>query len=314
MPCYNEEAVLDETSKKLLEKMKALADKGKISQEGKIVFVDDGSRDGTWEIIDRLSKQNSIFSGVKLSRNCGHQHALMAGLMAVRHEADMVISIDADLQDDVDAIDLMVDDYLSGSDIVYGVRRARQKDGFFKRITAEGYYKLLRSYGCDVVFNHADFRLISSRGLVALSEFSEQRLFIRGLVPLIGYKSSIVHYDRGLREAGESKYSLKRMLSLAVDGLCALSLRPLRIVTAAGAVMLFLALAFLAYMIVTAVMGESMLDWKIIVFSVWAVGGIMTLSMGIVGEYVGRTFIEAKGRPRYRIEKTSGCIGVMESE
>ena len=314
VPCYNEEAVLRATAGCLSEKMKELEAQGKISQGGKIVFVDDGSLDGTWGIIEELCSRDGIYAGVKLTRNRGHQNALLAGLLAARHEADLVITIDADLQDDVSSIDLMVDEYLGGSDVVYGVRRSRKTDGFFKRATAEGYYKLLRSYGCDVVFNHADFRLMSSRAIQALSEYREQRLFIRGLVPLLGYKSSVVHYERGVRGAGESRYPLKRMLSLAFDGLTALSLRPLRFVTALGASMLFLAAAFLVYMIVTAVMGESVLEWKLIVFSVWAVGGIMTLSVGIVGEYVGRAYVETKGRPRFNIDRTVGLTQELRDE
>ena len=306
VPCYNEEPVLHETARRLSEKMKTLSAAKKISHDGRVVFVDDGSSDGTWGIIEELCMRDSIFAAVKLSRNRGHQHALMAGLMAVRHEADFVITIDADLQDDISSIDLMVEEYIGGCDIVYGVRKTRETDGFFKRVTAEGYYKLLRSYGCDIVFNHADFRLMSSRALNALSEYREQRLFVRGLVPLLGYKSSIVRYKRDTRKAGVSKYPLKRMLSLAFDGLTALSLRPLRMVTALGVVMLLLSAVFFVYMIVTAIMGQSVLDWKLVIFSVWAVGGIITLCLGIVGEYVGRTFIEAKGRPRYSIEKTAG--------
>jgi len=306
VPCYNEQEVLHETARRLREKIKALTDSGKISEASRIVFVDDGSRDRTWEMIDELGAKDAIFAGIKLSRNRGHQYALFAGLMTVRSEADMVISLDADLQDDIEAIDRMVDEYQNGSDIVYGVRRCREKDSFFKRVTAEGYYKLLRKYGCDIVFNHADYRLMSSRALAALSEFGEQRLFLRGLVPMLGYKTTVVEYDRGVREAGESKYPLKRMLALAIDGLISLSLRPLRLVMAAGVLMLFLTAALLIYSIVMLFWGQSMLDWKIIVMSVWGVGGIITLSLGVVGEYVGRTYLETKRRPRYFLDRTTG--------
>ena len=286
--------------------MKALIGSGGIAGDSRIVFVDDGSRDGTWGIIEQISAEDSIFAGVKLSRNRGHQHALLAGLMTVRKEADMVISIDADLQDDIDAIDDMVKEYLNGCDIVYGVRQNRDKDSFFKRFTAEAYYKLLRSLGCDIVFNHADYRLMSSRALEALSEYHEQSLFLRGLVPMLGYKTAVVPYTRGVREAGESKYPLKRMLGLALNGLLSLSLRPLRIVLAAGFIMMMLALALLVYSIVRLCMGDTILDWKIIMVSIWGVGGIVTFSLGIVGEYAGRTFMEAKRRPRYNIDRTVG--------
>ena len=306
VPCYNEEDVLHSTAQRLRDKMAALSASGKISGDGRVVFVDDGSRDGTWGIIEQLIAQDKLFAGVKLSRNKGHQNALLAGLMAVKDEADMAISIDADLQDDISAIDSMVDEYLNGSDIVYGVRGNRENDSFFKRASAQGYYKLLRSLGCDITYNHADYRLMSSRAIEALAGYREQRLFIRGLVPMLGYKSSVVEYTRGTREAGESKYPLKRMLTLAIDGLMSLSLRPLRIITAAGSVMLLIAAALLVYSVVMLFMGESILDWELVVFSIWAVGGFITLSLGIVGEYVGRTFIEAKRRPRYNIEKTVG--------
>ena len=306
VPCYNEEEVLHSTAQLLGEKMIALAAAGKIADSGRVVFIDDGSRDSTWSIIEQLVVQNKLFAGVKLSRNRGHQNALLAGLMAVKDEADMVVSIDADLQDDIGAIDRMVDEYLNGCDIVYGVRGNRESDSFFKRATAQGYYKLLSSLGCDIIYNHADYRLMSSRALDALAEYKEQRLFIRGLVPKIGYKSSVVEYTRGAREAGESKYPLKRMLTLAMDGLMSLSLRPLRIITAAGMLMLIIAAALLVYSIVALIMGKSVMDWKLITFSIWAVGGFITLSLGIVGEYVGRTLIETKQRPRYNIEKTIG--------
>lgn len=306
VPCYNEEEVLGETSRRLGAKMSELIEAGTVSGDSKIVFVDDGSRDGTWGMIEDLSSGGGLFAGIKLSRNRGHQRALLAGLMTVKDKADMVISIDADLQDDIGAIDKMVEEYKNGCEIVYGVRRSRDKDSYFKRATAEGYYKWMRSLGCDVVFNHADYRLMSSRALEALSEYREQNLFLRGLVPMLGFKSAAVPYDRGEREAGESKYPLKRMLALAFDGLTSLSLRPLRVVTAMGFVMVFLALALLVYSVVTAIMGQSMLDWKIVTVSVWGVGGIVTLSVGIVGEYVGRAYMEAKRRPRFNVDRTVG--------
>jgi len=277
-----------------------------VSDESKIVFIDDGSRDNTWKTIEQLSADDRVFGGIKLSRNRGHQRALLAGLMTVRSIADIVISIDADLQDDINAMDGMIEEYHGGCDIVYGVRGNREKDSFLKRATAEGYYKLLRSLGCDIVFNHADYRLMSSRALEALSGYNEQYLFLRGLVPMIGFKTASVQYERGVREAGESKYPFKRMLSLALDGLTSLSLRPLRIVTATGFVMILIAVALLVYSIVTLCMGQTILDWKIVTFSAWAVGGIVTLSLGIVGEYVGRAYMEIKRRPLYNIDRTAG--------
>jgi len=306
VPCYNEEEVLRDTAGRLGAKMKALAASGAISGASRIVFVDDGSRDRTWQMIEELGDTDGLFAGVKLSRNRGHQHALLAGLMTARGEADMYISLDADLQDDIEAIDAMVGEFLGGCDIVYGVRKSRKKDTFFKRATAEGFYWMLKKLGCDIVFNHADYRLMSARALDALSEYGEQRPYLRGLVPQIGYRTAVVEYDRGAREAGESKYPLKRMLALAFDGLMSLSLKPLRIVTVTGALMLLLAAALLAYALVAASMGQPMLGWRAVAASVWAVGGIATVSIGIVGEYVGRAFVEAKRRPRYFIEKTKG--------
>ena len=306
VPCYNEKEVLHKTAERLRGKMATLSAEGKISVNGRVVFVDDGSGDGTWNIIEQLCAQDELYAGVKLSRNRGHQNALLAGLMAVKDEADMVISIDADLQDDIGAIDRMVDEFLGGCDIVYGVRGNRESDSFFKRATAETYYKLLRSLGCDVIFNHADYRLMSSRALAALAEYGEQRLFLRGIVPMLGYKTSIVKYVRSAREAGESKYPMKRMLTLAIDGMTSLSLRPLRIVTAMGVIMIAAAFALFVFSLVCLISGRSILDWRIITLSIWAVGGIVTLSLGIVGEYVGRTFLETKRRPRYNIDKSTG--------
>lgn len=306
VPCYNEEEVIDETAKRFSEKMRALIASGSVSEASRVVFIDDGSRDSTWSIIERLSVDDCLFAGIKLSRNRGHQHALLAGLMTVKNDADAVISIDADLQDDIDAVDKMIEEYKNGCDIVYGVRQNREADSFFKRFTAESYYRILGKMGCDIVFNHADYRLMSSRALEALSGYREQNLFLRGLAPMLGYRTASVPYVRNARAAGESKYPLKRMLSLAFNGLTSLSLRPLRIVTAVGFAMIILAAALLIYSIVTLFMGRTILDWKIITVSVWGVGGIVTLSLGIVGEYVGRTYMEAKQRPRYNIEKITG--------
>ena len=305
VPCYNEEEVLPETALRLSAKIKELMFDGRISHASRILFVDDGSTDRTWELICGLCSDD-LFAGIGLSRNRGHQYALYAGLMTAWSKAGMVISIDADLQDDVDAIGKMVDEYVNGFDIVYGVRKKRETDSFFKRVTAEGYYKLLRRLGCDVIFNHADFRLMSSRALEALADYKEQRLFLRGLVPMLGFKTAVVEFDRAERFAGESKYPLKRMLALAFDGVMSLSLRPLRIVSAIGGIMAAAGLAMLIGLIVLLCIGRTILDWKIVVFSVWAVGGLVMLSLGIVGEYVGRAYLETKRRPRYVIDRTVG--------
>ena len=306
VPCYNEADVLHDTARQLEDKIKHLVSNGIVSNAGKVVFIDDGSHDKTWDIIESLCAQNNMYAGVKLSRNSGHQNALLAGLMSVKGEVDIVISIDADLQDDVNAIDKMVDEYYNGCDIVYGVRGDRQSDGFFKRTTAQGYYKLLRLFGCDIVYNHADYRLMSAKALQALSEYSEQRIFLRGLMPMLGFKTAIIQYSRGLREAGESKYPLKRMLRLAFDGLFSLSLKPLRMVFVVGALMLITAFLILLYAVVNLNTGQQTFSLRLIMFSIWAVGGILTLSLGIIGEYVGRTYIESKRRPRYDIERTQG--------
>ena len=306
VPCYNEEEVLHTTANKLKEKIEKLSSNEKISSLSKIVFVDDGSRDSTWSIIEGLCAEDRMYAGVKLTRNKGHQNALFAGLMTIKNEADMVISIDADLQDDIDTIDKMVDEYQRGCDVVYGVRSNRDSDSFFKRATAQGYYKFLRALGCDIVYNHADYRLMSSRALESLSMYNEQRLFLRGLVPMLGYKTAIVEYTRGLREAGESKYPLKRMLTLAIDGLLSLSLRPIRIVSQVGLFMLIIASILFFCSFFSTVNGQSIFGQRFMLFSIWFVGGVITLSIGIIGEYVGRTYLETKQRPRYNIETSTG--------
>jgi glycosyltransferase involved in cell wall biosynthesis len=306
VPCYNEEEVLTETASKLKTKMRSLTDAGKISQDSRVLFVNDGSKDQTWAMIRDLCAADKLFAGLSLSRNRGHQNALLAGLMTARGRADMVISMDADLQDDIGAVDKMVDDYLSGSDVVYGVRNKRDKDTFFKRFTAEGYYKLLDAMGCQIVFNHADYRLLSARALDALSEYGEQDMFIRGIIPMLGYKTSAVTYERGERFAGESKYPLKKMLKLAFDGIYSLSLKPVKLITGLGISLLVLAAALLIYSVVRLCMGYTILDWKIVTLSVWGVGGLILVALGIIGEYIGRAYIELKGRPRYHIGETLG--------
>ncbi len=302
IPCYNEEAVLHETAKQLLVKMNSMFDRGMISRESKIMFVNDGSRDKTWEIIRELHESNPIYSGVKLSRNKGHQNALLAGLMTAKEKADMAISLDADLQDDVDVIDKMVEKYYEGNDVVYGVRSARDTDTFFKKFTAEGFYKIMQAMGVEIVFNHADYRLMSKRALEGLSEFREVNLFLRGIVPLIGYKSDIVTYERHERFAGESKYPLKKMLAFATDGITSFSIKPIRMITTCGFLIFAISLIMLLYFLVVHFMGRTVHGWTSTIVSIWAIGGLQLLAIGIVGEYIGKIYLETKARPKYIIE------------
>lgn len=302
IPCYNEEAVLHETAKQLLVKMNSMFDRGMISRESKIMFVNDGSRDKTWEIIRGLHESNPIYSGVKLSRNKGHQNALLAGLMTAKEKADMAISLDADLQDDVDVIDKMVEKYYEGNDVVYGVRSARDTDTFFKKFTAEGFYKIMQAMGVEIVFNHADYRLMSKRALEGLSEFREVNLFLRGIVPLIGYKSDIVTYERHERFAGESKYPLKKMLAFATDGITSFSIKPIRMITTCGFLIFAISLIMLIYFLVVHFMGRTVHGWTSTIVSIWAIGGLQLLAIGIVGEYIGKIYLETKARPKYIIE------------
>ena len=302
IPCYNEEAVLHETAKQLLEKMNSMFDRGMISRESRIMFVNDGSRDKTWEIIQELHASNPIYSGVKLSRNKGHQNALLAGLMTAKEKADMTISLDADLQDDVDVIDKMVEKYYEGNDVVYGVRSARDTDTFFKKFTAEGFYKMMQLMGVEIVFNHADYRLMSKRALEGLSEFREVNLFLRGIVPLIGYKSDIVTYERHERFAGESKYPLKKMLAFATDGITSFSIKPIRMITTCGFLIFAISILMLLYFLVVHFMGKTVHGWTSTIVSIWAIGGLQLLAIGIVGEYIGKIYLETKARPKYIIE------------
>lgn len=302
IPCYNEEDVLPETSKRLKEKMAQLVDAGKIASNSRICLVNDGSIDRTWEIINELHSQDAVFSGINLSRNRGHQNALLAGLMTVMDKADMVISMDADLQDDINAMDEMVDKYLNGVDIVYGVRSSRAKDTFFKKFTAESFYRLMSAMGAKTVFNHADYRLLSKRALQGLAGFTEVNLFLRGVVPLVGYKSDVVYYERGERFAGESKYPLSKMLAFAIEGITSLSIQPIRMITHLGLLLFIVSLGMLAYSIVRHLQGNTIPGWSSLMVSLWFIGGLVLLSLGIVGEYVGKIYLEAKGRPRYIIE------------
>lgn len=301
VPCYKEEQVLPETSKRLKIKLNQLIEQKKISSESKIMFVNDGSTDNTWNIIQQLHNEDSIFSGVNLSRNRGHQNALLAGLMTAKEKADIVISMDADLQDDIDAVDGMVDAFHNEYDIVYGVRSSRKTDTFFKRFTAEGFYKIMNLLGVEVVFNHADYRLMSKRALEALGEFDEVNLFLRGIIPLIGYPSTTVEYERHERFAGESKYPLKKMLSFAFDGITSFSVKPIRFIMNIGIVIFGLSIITLIWSIVTKIFGFTVSGWTSIVASIWLIGGIQLLSIGIIGEYVGKIYSETKRRPRYII-------------
>lgn len=303
VPCYNEEAVLPETAKRLREKLTSLMALGQVSKRSKILFVNDGSRDRTWTIISALHSSDPIFSGVDLTRNRGHQNALLAGLMTAKDRCDLAISMDADLQDDVNAVDAMVAKYHEGFDVVYGVRSARKTDTFFKRFTAESFYRLMNALGAETVFNHADYRLLSKAALEGLSQFKEVNLFLRGIVPMIGYPTATVEYERGERFAGESKYPLKKMLSFAMEGITSLSTKPIRCITGLGFLIFLVSLVMLVYSIVRWSMGATVTGWASVICSVWAIGGLILLSLGVIGEYIGKIYLETKERPRYLIRE-----------
>ena len=303
VPCYNEQEVLPETSKRLKAKLEQLITAGKISEKSRVLFVNDGSKDRTWEIISALHQQSPLFCGVDLTRNRGHQNALLAGLMTAKDKADAVISMDADLQDDVEAVDQMVDKFLEGVDIVYGVRSSRKKDSFFKRTTAEGFYRVMNALGAETVFNHADYRLMSKRALEGLEQFREVNLFLRGIVPMIGYRTDVVEYERGERFAGESKYPLKKMLSFAMEGVTSLSVKPLRMITGLGFLIFLVSLVMIVYNLARWAMGATVTGWASLACSLWALGGLILFAMGVVGEYVGKIYLETKGRPRFLIRQ-----------
>ncbi|NLL79086.1 MAG: glycosyltransferase family 2 protein [Clostridiales bacterium] len=302
LPCYNEEQVLPETARQLREIMIDLMQREKIAKDSKIAMVNDGSKDHTWEIIQKLHEQDGIYTGINLSRNRGHQNALLAGLMTAKKYADAAISLDADLQDDVGVIEKFIDEFEKGNDIVYGVRSSRKTDTFFKRFTAEGFYHVMKTLGVDLVFNHADYRLMSKRAMDGLEEFEEVNLFLRGIVPQIGYHTAIVEYERHERFAGESKYPLKKMLSFAFDGISSFSVKPMRMIIHAGALMFLISMAMLIYSLVRKFMGETIVGWTSLMVSIWMVGGIQLLCLGIIGEYIGKIYSETKKRPRYIIE------------
>lgn len=303
IPCYNEEAVLPLTSRLFYDEICHLKQEGKIAAGSGVLFVDDGSKDRTWRIIEDLSKSDPVFSGLKLSRNRGHQHALLAGLMEAKNFADITISIDCDGQDDIRAMDEMVDAYLAGSEIVYGVRSKRDTDTMFKRLTAEGYYKILHWMGAETVFNHADYRLVSRRVLSELAKFHEVNLFLRGMLPLVGFSSAKVYYDWKERLAGESHYPLRKMLALAFDGVSSLSVKPIHMISILGFFIACLSFLGILWSFVQVFYGDTVPGWGSMVSILCFVGGIQLLSLGVIGEYVGRVYLETKARPRYIIEK-----------
>lgn len=302
VPCYKEEAVLPETAKRLKAKMLDLMDRGLIAEGSRVMFVNDGSKDRTWPIIEELHREDALFSGVNLSRNRGHQNALLAGLMTAVNFADVLISMDADLQDDINAMDAMLEQYHNGYDVVYGVRSSRKSDTFFKRFTAEGFYKLMKGLGVDIVFNHADYRLMSKRAVEGLAQFKEVNLFLRGIVPQIGYPWTTVEYVRAERFAGESKYPLKKMLAFAFDGITSFSVKPMRLILILGAVVFIVSLVMLLWALIAHLAGHSVSGWTSLMGSIWLIGGIQLLSLGVIGEYIGKIYSESKARPRYIID------------
>lgn len=302
VPCYNEQEVLEETSKRLSEKLEILKGEAKIDAGSRIMFVNDGSKDATWLMIQELCEKNPIFAGVNLSRNRGHQNALLAGIATASEHADMIVSMDADLQDDINAVDAMIDAYHEGNDVVYGVRSSRKKDTFFKRNTAQIFYRLLKFLGAEIVYDHADYRLLSNRAAKALLSFEEVNLFLRGIVPMVGFQSTTVTYERGERFAGESKYPLGKMLAFALEGITSLSVKPIRMITIGGLLVCLISLIMLIKAFVDYSMGNVVPGWTSIIISIWVLGGLQLFAIGIIGEYIGKTYMETKARPRFIIE------------
>ena len=303
VPCYNEEEVLYETTKRLKVKLKEIIKSKKVSNQSRVMYVNDGSKDKTWDIIKEINNNEELFTGISLSRNRGHQSALLAGLLTAKDYADVVISMDADLQDDIDAIEKMIDKYHEGNDIVYGARSTRKKDSFFKRFTAETFYKLMKYLGVDCVYNHADYRLTSKKVLDEFSNFKEVNLFLRGMFPLVGFKSDIVYYERNERYAGNSKYPLKKMLNFAWDGITSFSVKPLRLICILGFIILFISIAIMIYSVIRKLTGNTVPGWTFLSISIWFIGGIQMISIGIIGEYIGKIYQETKSRPRYIISE-----------
>ena len=308
IPCYNEEEVLPITTKKLTEKLDNMIKDKLVSKESRIMYVNDGSKDRTWELIGQFNKTNKYVIGVNLSRNRGHQNALLAGLMTAKEYADIVVSMDADLQDDIDVVDKMVIEYNNGCDIVYGVRSARKTDTWFKKTTAEGFYKFMALLGVEIVYNHADYRLMSKRALNELENFKEVNLFLRGIIPLLGFKTAKVEYERKERFAGESKYPLKKMLNFALDGILSFSIKPIRIITSAGFIVSFLSFLFLIYVIIGHFVSDNVTGWTTIVALICFFGSFQVLCIGIIGEYIGKIYMETKKRPRYIISERTDDI------
>ena len=303
VPCYNEQEVLPETAKRLLEKLQSLVLKNKIADNSRIMFVNDGSKDQTWSMIKGLCEENSVFAGVNLSRNRGHQNALLAGMATAVKYADMIVTMDADLQDDVAVIEEMIDKFHNGCDIVYGVRKERKTDTFFKRTTAQGFYKVMEMMGVKTVYNHADFRLMSKRAVEQFSKYQETNLFLRGMMPLIGYQTDCVYYDRKERVAGESKYPLKKMLALAFNGISSFSVKPISMILGAGMIIVALSLLAAIYALISYCTGHVVPGWTSLILSIWFLGGIQLMAIGLVGQYIGKIYIEVKHRPIYNIEK-----------
>ena len=311
VPCYNEEEVLADSMGKLKDKLERMMAKGLVSKSSRVVFVDDGSKDRTWEMIEQGHLQSPMVDGIKLAKNSGHQNAVLAGMMSVMDDCDAVITLDADLQDDIEVLDRFVEEFQKGSQIVYGVRSCRDKDTFFKRASAQSFYKVLSKMGIEIVYNHADYRLMSRRALHELAGYKEVNLFLRGIVPLLGFSTSQVTYERKERMAGESKYPLKKMLALAMDGITSFSIKPIRFISTMGVLLFLTSLIMLIVFLVKDFMGVTVAGWSTIVISIWGIGGLQLLAIGIIGEYIGKIYMEAKGRPRYIVEKFLGSEGAV---
>lgn len=303
IPSYNEDEVIEETAKQLKEKINKLIKNKIISNNSRIIFIDDGSKDKTWNKIEDLNLKDSLFGGIKLSKNNGHQNALLAGLISSKDKADIVISMDADLQDDINAIDRMLEEYNKGSEIVYGVREERSTDTFFKRNTALIFYKVMSRLGVDSVYNHADYRLMSSRAISELANFKEVNLFLRGIIPLLGFKTSVVKYNRNKRFAGDSKYPIKKMVNFAIDGVTSFSVKPIRLVSLVGFLTTIISLGILLYILTQYFLGNTVNGWAFTAISIWMIGGVQLFSIGVIGEYIGKIYFEVKSRPRFIIEK-----------
>lgn len=302
VPCYNEQEVLPETSKRLFDKMTALHKQQKIDEKSRILFVNDGSKDATWRLIEELCAKSPLYAGVNLSRNRGHQNALLAGIATAAPHADMIVSMDADLQDDINAMDEMIAAYQEGNDVVYGVRSSRQKDSFFKRNSAQLFYRLMKLLGAEIVYNHADYRLLSKRAAEALLTFDEVNLFLRGIVPMVGFQSTTVTYERGERFAGKSKYPLGKMVTFALEGITSLSVKPIRMITAGGLLVCVVSLVMLIKAFVDYFSGNVEPGWTSVIISIWVLGGLQLFAIGIIGEYIGKTYMETKERPKFIIE------------